>query len=490
MKRIVIIVFVAVLGTLALSRVGPVPLLPPDFGTTLPPEPDGAVRSSSVWYCPWVKSGVDFESTFELATAVDVESTITLLHPVPTQEPDVFSFTIRGSGARSVPADVMAQRGDEPGIVEFDDGPAGVTTAAWSDATLTGDRCVVSVPKVWHLVGGTTAEGFDLGLRLFNPFPENAKVTVNAISEFGSAPLPQFEGVDIPARSWFTEDLSRTLPFLDSVTFTISSEQGIVIPMLVLADERDEASWPATGVSATWDFPVVSVPGLEPSLALSNTGSVEATVAIDVFTPSGAILDAAVIIVEPLDPIRIGLSEFAEPPFGIRLRSNAPVGAVVEAAEAGTLPEVGGEQEDEEPPPDATDDSVPGDAASSDGEQTDETNDSAPTYEGLAATVGNIEATTRWLVPGLGVVPGSVTNVWVMNPDVEPATVTIEPLGAPGLETTQIAVAPGSIVDIPVDLVEVTAMTGFQIESSVPVSVSVSIARDSGVAFVAAIAAG
>ena len=490
MKRIIVVVFIVVLGTMALSRVAPVPLLPPDFGTTLPPEPDGAVRSSSVWYCPWVKSGVDFESTFELATAVDVESTITLLHPVPTQEPDVFSFTIRGSGARSVPADVIAQRGDEPGIVEFDDGPAGVTTAVWSDATLTGDRCVASVPKVWHLVGGTTAEGFDLGLRLFNPFPENAKVTVNAISEFGSAPLPQFEGVDIPARSWFTDDLSRTLPFLDNVTFTVTSEQGIVIPMLVLADESDEASWPATGVSTAWDFPVVSLPGLEPYLALSNTGSVEATVTIDVFTPGGAILDAVVIIVEPLDPIRISLSEFADPPFGIRLRSNAPVGAVVEAAKAGTLPEVGGGSEDEEFPPDVTDDSVPDDAAASNEEETDETEDSDPTYEGLAATVGNIDATTRWLVPGLGVVPGSVTTVWVMNPDVEPATVTIEPLGAPGLEPRQIEVAPGSIVDIPVDLVEVTALTGFQIESSVPVSVSVSIARDSGVAFVAAIAAG
>ena len=83
MKRMVIIVIVAALGTLALTRVAPLPPLPPDFGTTLPPEPDGAVRSSSVWYCPWVKSGVDFESTFELATVPDVEASITLtrLHP-------------------------------------------------------------------------------------------------------------------------------------------------------------------------------------------------------------------------------------------------------------------------------------------------------------------------------------------------------------------------------------------------------------------------
>jgi hypothetical protein len=40
-----------------------------------------------------------------------------------------------------------------------------------------------------------------------------------------------------------------------------------------------------------------------------------------------------------------------------------------------------------------------------------------------------------------------------------------------------------------VDLVEVTALTAFRIDSTVPVSVSVSVARDSGVAFIAAIAA-
>ncbi len=59
----------------------------------------------------------------------------------------------------------------------------------WSEELLTGDRCVVSVPKVWHLVGGITAEGFSLELQLFNPFAESAKVRVEAITEFGSSPL-------------------------------------------------------------------------------------------------------------------------------------------------------------------------------------------------------------------------------------------------------------------------------------------------------------
>jgi len=487
MKRIVVVVIVAVLAGLALTRVEPVPPLPPDFGTTPPPEPDGAVRASSVWYCPWVRSGVDFESTFELASVVDVDASITLLHPVPTQEPDLFTMTIRGPGARSVPADLIAQRGDEPGLVEFDDGPAGVTTAVWAEESLTGDRCVVSVPKVWHLVGGTTAEGFNLTLRLFNPFPENAKVSIDAISEFGSAPLPQFEGVDIPARSWVTEDLSRTLPFLDNVTFTIATEQGIVIPMLVLADEADEASWPGTGVATTWDFPVASVPGIDPYLALSNTGEVEATVSVDLFTADGPILDAASIIAEPLDPIRIGLSDFADPPFGIRVRSNAPIGAVVEAAPADSLPEVGGEHE-EPAPDDATDTTTSGDGDDADSD--DQPDAPTDTFIGLAATVGNIDSTNRWLVPGLGVVPAASTSVWVMNPDVADAVLTIQHLGPARVEPTQVVVAAGTITEIPVEQVEVTGTTAFEIDSSVPVSVALSVSGEAGVAFIAAISAG
>ena len=210
------------------------------------------------------------DSTYDVGTAVDVEALITLPNPNPTLEPDTLPFVLRGPDARSVDTAELARRGPTPGIVEFDDGPAVVSNTMWTDELLTGDRCVVSVPKVWHLVGGITAEGFTLELRLFNPFPEAAKVTVQAVSEFGSSPLGGFEGLDVPGRSWITEDLSRVIPFLDNVTLTVKADIGLVIPALVLNNETDEASWNGISQSATWDFPVTSVPGLEPTLVLSS----------------------------------------------------------------------------------------------------------------------------------------------------------------------------------------------------------------------------
>jgi hypothetical protein len=361
--------------------------------------------------------------------------------------------------------------------VEFDDGPAVVSTALWTDELLTGDHCVLSVPKVWHLVGGITAEGFTLQLRLFNPFPEAAKVTVQAVSEFGSSPLGGFEGIDVPGRSWVTEDLSRVIPFVDNVTFTVQTETGLVIPALVLNTESDEAWWTGTGQSTTWDFPVTSVPGLEPTLVLSNTGSIGATVIIDVFSAAGPTLEATSLVVSPMQPVRLHLADFAEPPFGVRVSSNAPVGAVIQAAPPGTFPRVEGAPVDEAADP--TGEEGEGDVTVV--EPVD------VTFDGLASTTGNIDPATRWLVPGIGVVPATETSLWIMNPTADQATVTITPIGAEAPGPDKIIVGAGWQIEIPFGEVTETGMSGVVIDSTVPVSVAISIAGSRGVAFIGGI---
>ena len=140
-------------------------------------------------------------------------------------------------------------------------------------------------------------------------------------------------------------------------------------------------------------------------------------------------------------------------------------------------------------PDDATDTTTSGDG---DDTGTDDDQSDAPptTFTGLAATVGNIDPTNRWLVPGLGVVPAASTSVWVMNPDVADAVLTIQHLGPARVEPTQVVVAAGTIAEIPVDQVEVTGTTAFEIDSSVPISVALSVSGEAGVAFIAAISAG
>lgn len=498
MRRIVAVIAVAAIGVLAFAQTEPVDVRAPDFGAP-PAEAIGATGDPTAWYCPWVVSGALRDSAFNLASMTDVNATITLPNVNPTEEPGVSEVRLRGPGARSVDAGEIVRRGTSPGVVEFDDGPAVATTVMWSEEIITGDRCVSSVPKEWHLVGGITAEGFTLELQLFNPFAESAKVTVEAITEFGRSPLAGFESIDVPGRSWMTADLSRVIPFLDMATFTVTTESGIVIPSLVLNDESDEASWPGTGQSTIWDFPVTSLPGLEPTLVISNTGSVGATVAIDIFTPNGPIPDVDGRIVAPLEPLRIHLSDLAEPPFAVRVRSNAPIGAVIQAAPEGTFPRTDVLPHEEEGSVDdsadeAAADEDPTDEAATDDEATDtsegEDAEEPTVYHGLAAMPGNTDPLERWLVPGLGVVPGAQTSIWILNPSGEDATVTVSPLGVSAVRSEKIVIPAGRYTEIPVPALSESGNSGMLVDSNVPVSVAVSIAGPQGVAFVGGVGVG
>ena len=482
MMRAVAIVVVVVLAGLAILQSEPTEPQGPGLGFPAPVDPGGAVTEESVWYCPWVASGAVRDSTYDVATAVNVDTAITLPNPNPTVVPDEFSFLLQGADARSVDTAEIVRRGESPGIVEFDDGPAVATTAMWTEELLTGEQCVVSVPKVWHLVGGTTAEGFTLQLRLFNPFPESAKVTVQAISEFGSSPLGGFEGLDVPGRSWITEDLSRVIPFLDNVTLTVRTETGLVIPALVLSNGSDEATWNGIGQSTSWDFPVTSVTGLDPTLVLSNTGAVGATVVVDIFAPGGPIIEATGLLVSPNEPVRLELADFADPPFGIRVMSDVPVGAVVQAAPHGSFPlsetEAGHDHGEE-----------PTDATTDEGEEgtEDEPDVESVTFDGLASTTGNTDPAMRWIVPGIGVVPASETSLWLINPSGDQATVTITPLGATAAGPDKIIVEAGWQAEIPFAEVTETGMSGVIIDSTVPISAALSVSSARGVALIGGI---
>ena len=486
MRRILALIAAAALGVVAFTMVEPAAPVDPSFGTTVPPEPDGATGSPSVWYCSWVDSGALRDSTYDLATIVDVDALISLPSPIPNEEPDTASLSLSAPSAVSFDTATIVRRGEAPGIVEFDDGPATASSVVWGEALVTGDRCVVSVPKVWHLSGGTTADGFFLQLRLFNPFPENAKVTVNGISEFGAEPLPELTGFDVPGRSWVTFDLTRVIPLLDQVSFTVDTDQGLVIPSLVLADESDEASWPGSGLSTTWDFPVTSDAGLASSIVITNTGNRDAVVAVDVFTPDGPIIDASEVVVPAGVPLRMLLSDLAAPPFAVRLRSSAAVSAVVEARTPTPDEEtdLDGVPPDEVVPP--ADDEEEGDHADDDGAV-----EEPALVDGLAGTVGIVEPASRWLLPGVGLTPGTVSTIWIMNPGPEPATVTLTPLALDGTRSAEkLLVERGSVLGFEVAAGSRFGVDGYLLESTEPVSVAWSVRGERGVAFIAGVAAG
>ncbi len=461
MKRILGATVIAVL--LALTVVMPEPEPPPLPSFTGPVDQDvTASARSSVWYCPWVSSGALRDSSFLLASAVPVDVSLTMPSPIPNEEPDQGSFVMTGPGAQVADVAEIVRRGDTPGFVEFSDGPATAAAMVSADNLLTGDRCIASVPKVWYLPGGTTRDGRTLVIRLFNPFPEDAKVSVDGTSEFGEAGLAELSSIDVPGRSWVDKDLTAIVPFLDDLALTVTTSEGLVIPAMALSGGDDEGSWPGTAPATTWEFPVVNDGNLVPALVVSNPGPSDVTVEIDVNTTSGAVVAAIVADVPRGIPHRFTLEDYGDEPFGLTLRATGAVAATVVAEEAPTVDEAeeAGETEEADAP--------------------------APAGDRIAATVGTSQAARSWLAPGPGTLADAETTIWLLNSGEAPATVTLQPLGEGAHPAEKMLVEPGSVLGAPVKYD--SSIGGYRIESSTPISVGWSAIAERGIAYFSAVA--
>jgi hypothetical protein len=310
----------------------------------------------------------------------------------------------------------------------------------------------------------TTRTGRTATLRLFNPFREPAKASVSGVSEFGAVPLPELSPVDVAGRSWVDVTLNPAIPFFDDLVLIIESEQGTVIPAAALSvEDGDEASWPASGLSATWEFPVVRTGGLSPDLVVANPGVEPITVDIDVFSLDGPTPLATTIEVIPEAPTRLPLDDLADGPFGIRLTASAPVAAVVVAEDPVAEPTEGEEGEEEATP-----------------------------VIRLAGTIGARQTASRWLLPTAGDAPDSgeandaQASIWIMNANPETVTITLQPLGARSYEAEKLRIDPGTLARI--NLPRQTGAVGHLVDSSLPISASVTLQAERGIAYIAGVA--
>ena len=458
MKRLLGLVLVA--AVVAGAAVLPEPEAPPGPDFVGPETRESvAAATASVWYCPWVASGALRDSTIMLASRVEVNAELTLPQQLAGEPADVEEVRLEGAGALVINVGEIVRRGDTPLFVEFTDGPAAAAAIVRSEQLLTGDTCVARIPKVWELPGGTTREGRTTILRLFNPFPELAKVSVGGSSEAGETGLVDLQNLDVEGRTWQDINLNAIVPLLDDLALTVTSSEGFVIPSLVVAGTTDEASWPGAAPSTVFEFPVAT-PGaaFSPSLMVANPNPVPVTVTIDVYTAEGATLAAREVEVDPSIPRRIDLSDLAAGSLGVRLRSSAPVAAVAIAEESTVVLEPTEEE---------------GQIEDDDGERGDR----------IAGTVGVSNPSARWLLPGLQAVRDGQATLWLLNSGTETATVTLQPLGVRELPATKESVMPGSVLGIPLGFD--VSVGGYFVESSAPISVAWSVESPLGIMFVA-----
>lgn len=388
---------------------------------------------AAIWYCPWAQSNADRDSFLAVASLAPAEAEFTLPVAIPGEPADTAVLATFGPGANGFALSTVAQRGDSAAFIEFTDGPSAVGVTVIGDV-VTSDMCVATGPEEWFFSGGSTMMGDTLELRLFNPFPEVAKVTVTGFSEIGVEALGELRSISVNPRSWRTISFGELLRQRQALIVSVRANEGLIVPAMTLRTGGDEAWWPGSGLADTWEFPVAQTEGTAGVIVVGNPGLSEVELTVDLFAETESFPSALVVTVPPESPLRIDLSEVGEGAFGARIVATAPVTAAVVAT---------------------------GDA-------------------GTGVTTGVPVGDRIWLLPGLRTQGPDEGVLWLLNTSFDPITATVSALTGSDILNSQHTVAPGSLVRIP--LTDGDAF-GYLVRSIEPLVAGYTITGPTGVGF-------
>ena len=302
------------------------------FSLSAPPnlDPDPAVtttvaeeieRVSRFFHCPWSLANDRNDSSYALMTAVDTQ--FSMSHPENGSIDEGESGSAPLGAAISV--DNVRVLGVSNAIVEFVDGPAAAAVVTIGEDGLAGDICPSNLPAVWHVSGGSTREGETLSLRLFNPFADDARVNLSAVSELGPEANDSFQSVSVPARSTRTFSLEVELPGREALSVFVEQLEGSVIPVMVQSTGTDLAMWPGTRHSEVWEFPLAAEGGLETELILTNTAPIDVTYSIEIFDETATVLSGETGTISGPGQARVPLVDVGAEVFGLRITARRPL---------------------------------------------------------------------------------------------------------------------------------------------------------------------
>jgi len=435
MRRLLVLAVAGGVAALALLVPAPEPAPEPLAGLVIEAPGLSSPDDAGIWYCPWAQSDAFRDSVLGVVSLAEATVDFTFPVVVPGEPADTAELTVAERGAAVLTLSEVARRGDSPGFAEFRGGPAAVSVGVMGEGVLAADACVSSGSGVWHFPGGSTMPGEHLTLRIFNPFPEPAKVNITAVSDIGLEALGELQSLPVGARSWRDVSFESLLRQRQNLVVTVTAVDGLVVPAMVLGDEADEAWWPGVGEATEWEFPVARVADTEGYLVVHNPGLGPVEVTVDLFTAEGPIIQAFTAAVAPDAPARFDLSAYPGDPLGARVVANSPVAAAVVARGEGEV----------------------------------------------AVMAGLSRSASTWLLPGLRRLPLHAASVWLLNTSSEESiSATVTALGARGLSGETVVVVPG--VPRQVDVAEAGAL-GFLVEASSPLTVAWTVRGPDGMAF-------
>lgn len=308
----------------ALRLAAPPPLDPPSDRAVLVEE--YRLRQARFVNCPWALSDGRRSSAFLAAAESASDFDISFVEGGEVKE--MLSGEV-GEGVQVARIDNPRDVGISSALVEFVHSDGAVAVVAFGEDLLAGDLCAASLPTTWHLPGGSTLEGEQLTLRLFNPFTTDARVDLWALSELGTEAAESLEALTIPGGRTRVVPLDEILAGRESLAVVVRPMLGSVIPVMELDTGPDTSVWPGTGSSEGWEFPVAGVEGLDTSLVLTNEASLEVNYVVELFDDEATFMAPLSGTIDGPGQVRVELDVFPMSAFGIRVTGDGPFGAAV-----------------------------------------------------------------------------------------------------------------------------------------------------------------
>ena len=154
-----------------------------------------------------------------------------------------------------------------------------------------------------RFAAGTTSKGSELWLALFNPFPDDAIVDVEAITDGGRRAPGRLQGIVVPRLTRVSVPIHDSIQRVDTVATQVSVRRGRVIAeqsqFLDGSDgRRGLALSLGSELAKQWRFPIGSrAPGRQERIVLANPGRTRRTGHVSFALDAAAAVEPVELIV-------------------------------------------------------------------------------------------------------------------------------------------------------------------------------------------------
>jgi hypothetical protein len=431
--------------------------------------------ASSAWFCAAGTSTPDGPATETVVVdnlaRADIDVTLTVM-PGGDATPAARRMHLAPGEQVSVPvSDVVATA--EPGVeVETVGGPAAVTHVLEHGGDVATEACTRTTAADWYFASGTTVEGSQQSLLLFNPFGDDAIVDVSFVTDTGAQEPSELQAMVVPRRSRITIPVQDSVLRQARVAAHVHARAGRIVAeqtqtfddVVVDGATRSGIALSAGATSPTTTSRVAAgstADGGKGVLSVANFSGVDARVDVRAVIVGGGDVPAQTVRVPSQGVIDVDVT------------TRVPIGsdyAVVVTSRADD-----GRADDGRRVPVVTE------LLSSWAPESNST--------GLAGTIGTDLTATRWVVPRLDV--DAASTITVFNPGPDPVTAALLPADevdravGPTSEP-ELAIAPGQAKSIAAARVGRRAIP-IVVTANHPVVVGLTLLGDAGAAVSGAI---